>query len=916
MPVTGLATVLLATAILLVIVSAVQPLAKRLELSETVLLAIVGIIMGGAADIILHSSHIHMFDTAAEILLDFPINSEGFLLIFLPILVFQAGLAIDVRRLSHEIGTVLLLAIVAVVVSTATIGLALYPFSGMPFIVCLLIGSIVATTDPSAVAGIFREIGAATRLTRLVEGESLLNDAAAISIFSTLIAAIIAHKEVHLISSAISILVSFIGAVIAGFIFARLSLWMIVALGATSGRAAEITLTVALPYISYIVCDELIGFSGVVAAAAAGLTLSAYGPSTFRPQTWRFLNEVWQQIVFWAGSLLFVLASMLVPRLLIGMTKWDCVLILIATIAGLVARGVVVFGMLPILAATKLSPPVPTPFKATMVWGGLRGAITLALALAVTENELVSTPISHFVGIVATGFVLITLLVNGTTLRAVVVYFRLNELTPIDQAVRHQILGIGLGKIKDKTRRVANEFGFSNQITGYVIEELDRRIEEEQEANTFDTALGDRQRIVLALITIAAQERSILLDLFRMQGLPRRVMETLVRSAEATIDGAWQEGRYGYVKAMHKRLHPPVRFRVAQYIHRKLHIDRPLMYCMMERFEILLVSRFVSISLTRFMKRRIEPTLGTRVAEIVSEVLDRQNRMLDDALETMRMHYQGYIEALEARFLKLVALRLESEEYDSLLAESLISDELHQELEKTTEKRFERHNRRLKFNLKSGIEGRVRDLPCLRGVPQAVLYDLSMSMSIYFVFPGEKIYNRGQKVRSVFFISSGLFETHIEDKTLLYGAGDVLGASEMLAKKRTEGVYRSLRFGYLLTMRADVFKRLIAEYPIVRHNLVQIDYARNRPEDCNETHIPLLGYTPPVLEDKTEAVKPRNVEQSDVKSTSNEKTPDDSKSAVENHKRTEGKDHNQPVKEEDAKQPPSEVKSKDLDPFQ
>lgn len=902
MPVTGLATVLLATAILLVIVSAVQPLAKRIELSETVLLAIVGIILGGLADLVLHSSHIFIFDTAAEVLLDFPLNSEGFLLIFLPILVFQAGLAIDVRRLAHEMGTVLLLAIVAVVLSTATIGLALYPFSGMPLIVCLLVGSIVATTDPSAVAGIFREIGAATRLTRLVEGESLLNDAAAISIFSTLIAAIIAHKEVHFLGSAASILISFAGAVVVGYIFARLSLWMIVALGSSSGRAAEITLTVALPYISYIVCDEIIGFSGVVAAAAAGLTLSAYGPSTFRPQTWRFLNEIWQQIVFWAGSLLFVLASMLVPRLLIGMTRWDCVLILIATIAGLIARAIVVFGMLPILAATKISPPIPTPFKATMVWGGLRGAITLALALAVTENELVSTPISHFVGIIATGFVLITLLVNGTTLRAVVVYFRLNELTPIDQAVRHQIIGIGLGKVRDKTRRTANEFGFNNQTTGYVIEDLDRRIEEEQEANTFDTALGNRQQITLALITIAAQERSILLDLFRMQGLPRRVMETLLRSAEAAIDGAWQDGRYGYVKAMHRRLHPPLSFRISQRIHRTFHIDRPLMYAMMERFEILLVSRFVSISLTRFLKRRIEPTLGPRVAEIVSEVLDRQNRMLDDALETMRMHYQGYIEALEARFLKMVSLRLESEEYDGLLTESLISDELHQELEKAIERRFARYNRRLKFNLKSGIEQRVQELPCLRGIPQAVLYDISLSMSIFFVFPGEKIYSRGERIRNVFFISNGLFETHIEDKSYTYGTGDVLGANELIAgKRRTASIYRSLRFGYLLTMPVDVFKRLISEYPIVRHNLIQIDYARNRPEEGEQKKcLPLLGYTPPAIEGhlansinaissdkKDKSTKDDASEEAKVDETSNvseEKSQEDKSSATEETK--------------------------------
>lgn len=280
-------------------------------------------------------------------------------------------------------------------------------------------------------AGIFREIGAASRLTRLVEGEALLNDAAAIAIFSILLASVTSHRHIELGETVIDFLASFGGAIVVGVAVGRLTLLMIAGLGGSV--AAEITLTLALPYVVYIICDEFLGFSGVVATAASGLTLSVYGPSTFRPQVWRFLNELWVQLVFWAGSLVFVLASMLVPRLLIGMTRWDCVLILIATVAGLLARGAVVFGLLPILAAAKLSPPVPAPFKTTMVWGGLRGAITLALALAVTENQRVSTSTAHFIGIIATGFVLITLLVNGTTLRYLVVFLKLDQLPAIDQ---------------------------------------------------------------------------------------------------------------------------------------------------------------------------------------------------------------------------------------------------------------------------------------------------------------------------------------------------------------------------------------------------------------------------------------------------------------------------------------------------
>ncbi|WP_428375545.1 cation:proton antiporter [Lichenicoccus sp.] len=838
MVVTGLAAILLAIAVLLVIVSAVQPLAARLHLPETVLLALVGILIGGAADLLLRTSLTNVFDGAARTVLNFPVNSQAFLLIFLPILVFQGALAIDVRRLSHEIGTVLLLAVLAVVVSTATIGLALFPFAGMPLAVCLLLGAIVATTDPSAVVGIFRSIGAATRLTRLVEGEALLNDAAAISIFSILLGAITAHHPVHAGAACYEFACAFIGGMGVGALLGRLTLLMISALGGTP--AGEVTLTIALPYIAYILCDDALGLSGVVATAAAGLTFSLYGPSTLRPSTWRFLGELWEQLVFWAGSLVFVLASMLIPRLLVGLTRWDCVLIAIALAAGLFARFAVVFGMLPLLAATRLSPPVPLPFKVTMVWGGLRGAITLALALAVTENPDVPVPIAHFIGILATGFVLTTLLVNGTTLRWMVVYFGLHRLSAIDEALRHQILGIGLREVRDRARRLAGDFGFSGDATRPVLEALDRRVEEEREANTFDVALGDRQRVTLALITIANQERSILLDLFRIRGLSRGVMETLLRGADAMVDGARLEGRFGYVRAIRRQLRPSWRFKLAQWVHRTLGFDQPLMYAMMERFERLLIQHLVSLALTRFMRRRIEPTLGMRVADIVSEVLERRQKLLQDAIETMRLHYLGYSEALESRMLRQVAIRLEGEEYDILLGESLISEELHRELGRDAEQRRKRLDRRLKFNLKSGIEARIKSVPALRGVPDAVVHDVAMMLSIRFVAPGEVLYRRGARVGMVYFISAGVLESHVAEHDIRYVEGDVIGAEELLAGRRLPATVRGLRFGHLLAIRAREFERLVDEHPVIRRNIERL--ARLR---AGEPEAPTLLLAPP-----------------------------------------------------------------------
>ncbi len=803
----GLPGVLLAIAFLLVLVSVAQPVARRMALPETVILAVVGVVIGGGADLVLRAPGPHLFDRAAHVIVDLPIGSGTILLVFLPMLVFAGALAIDVRRLAHDAASVLALAIVAVVASTATIGLALMPFAHMNLMVCLLLGAIVANTDPSAVTGIFRDIGAASRLTRLVEGEALLNDAAAISIFSILLAGVVQHRAVSLPHAAELFAVSFVGALAVGVLLGRLTLLLITVAGETV--AGEVSLTLALPFIAYILCEQGLHLSGVVAVAAAGLTLSALGPSTMRPQTWRFLTELWEQLAFWAGSLVFVLASMLVARLMLGTTGRDVLLVGVTVIAGLVARGAVLFGLLPLLSLARLSRPVPMPYRVTMLWGGLRGAITLALVLAVTENPAVSGDTAHFIAVVATGFVLVTLLVNGTTLRMLVVRLGLDRLSPRDEVLKQQVLAIGLAEIRDRTRAMAGELGFSEGTVRHVVGSIEHRVESEQEANDFETAISDRDRIALALVTLAARERAMLIELFRFRGPSRGVVERLLRMADAMIDGARYDGRLGFLRAARRRLQPNLTFRVALWLHHWLRLDAPLVSEMTARYEMLLISHLLALRLSQFMQQRIEPMLGVRVAEIVSDVLDRRRKLLGDALHAMRLHHGGYAEALESRVLRLIALRIETEEYDGLLLESLIGEELHHDLVTGVEGRRRRLRRRLRFSLASGVDARLRSFPLFENVADATLHDLGMMVSVRFAIPGETVLRRGRRPGLVYFVSSGT----LEQGGLTFGAGQLAGGHEMLAGARLAQPVRCTTFSHLLALRASDFRRLVEEHP-------------------------------------------------------------------------------------------------------
>src|SRR5207248_10165444 len=110
-------------------------------------------------------------------IVELPISASVFLVVFLPLLLFHAALTIDLREIAQDAALILTLAVLAVFAAAATIGFAL-SFFGVPLILAMLLGAIVATTDPAAVIAIFRDLGAPPRLTRLLEGESLLNDAA------------------------------------------------------------------------------------------------------------------------------------------------------------------------------------------------------------------------------------------------------------------------------------------------------------------------------------------------------------------------------------------------------------------------------------------------------------------------------------------------------------------------------------------------------------------------------------------------------------------------------------------------------------------------------------------------------------------------------------------------------------------
>ena len=189
--------ILFTVAGLLIVVGLLQPLAVRLNLSRIVLLALVGVLIGVAAGFLLEHAADRRFQRDRRADPRFPDLLER-LPVHLPADPPVPGGADDRRPAPHRgRGADPGLAVIAVLATTFTVGFALWPFAGVPLVACLLLASIIATTDPSAVVAIFRDLGAPARLA-LVEGESLLNDATAIAaIFTVLLDILLTDREVR-----------------------------------------------------------------------------------------------------------------------------------------------------------------------------------------------------------------------------------------------------------------------------------------------------------------------------------------------------------------------------------------------------------------------------------------------------------------------------------------------------------------------------------------------------------------------------------------------------------------------------------------------------------------------------------------------------------------------------------------------
>lgn len=800
---------------LFLVIGAAEPFAARVRLPYSVILAVLGILIGIGATFFLRTELTDALNPVAEAILGLPIRSNVFLYVFLPTLLFQATLGMNLRRMLDDWVPILVLAVVAVVVATVSVGYALSWASALPLAACLLIGSIVSTTDPSAVVSIFRSISAPRRLARIIEGESLLNDAAAIALFGLFMGFVMLGQPDPDLSDALArfpVLIA--GGALSGWLAARIAVWVMALF--SRHELAQTSISVALPYLAYIVAEQNVGASGVIAVVAAGLTLNLTAPGRLPPQSWANLRELWDVLAHWAGALIFILAALLIPRLLEEVRLEDFVLVGVVVLAAITARSVILFGLIPLLTALKLSPPVERPYRVAILWGGLRGAVTLALALAVTESVRVPSDIQRVVGILATGFTLFTLLVQGTTLRWIVARLGLDRLSPIDEALSRQVVAVALQTVREDVARITENYDLNRETVRSEAKRFGERLDIAVKMAEENADILDRDRIALGLIALAGHERDTILARVRERTISARMAELVLSDADRLIEGARTQGRSGYQRAARRSVAYGRSFQAAVLFHGRFGLSGPLARMTADRFELLLSQRLILRDLGAFIDGRIRRIHGRRVAELLHELLSRRIEAVETALEGLRLQYPGYAEELERRFIRRTALRMEEREYVAMREDGLIGAEVYTALIQELATRRVAAEERPRLDVAVQRDAFVRQFPLFSDFDEGVMKRLRRSLTTRYVDAGEVVLRKESIAKSVFFIASGAVELESAGQTWRLGRGEMFGQMAILTSKARRADVRAIAPTTLLVLDEDRFRRLLERSQALR----------------------------------------------------------------------------------------------------
>jgi len=806
---------------LLLLAVAILALTKKTRLPFTVALVLVGMGLSALAE---------YHPVALGILHELDLSPDIILYVFLPTLIFESTLNLDTRQLRHNLGAILTLAVPGLLISTGLIGLIVWLATPIPLPAALLLGSILSATDPVAVVALFRQLGAPERLTVLVEGESLFNDATSIVVARILIGVVAAgtvSSEV-LSGGLLDFFVLFFGGVLAGVVFG-----MVVALILgliESDPFIEITLTTVLAYLSFLLAEEVLHVSGVMATVGAGLTLGGWGRVKISPSVRIYLEHFWEQMAFIANALIFLMVGLKVE---LNAVLGSLDLMAWVIVAMLVARAAIIYGLMPLVGRIPGAKPVSLAYQTVMFWGGLRGAIAIAIVLSLPDFPYADT----FVALVM-GAVLFSLLAEGLTIEFLVRSLKLDRLPLID---RLALLEKDLSAQQHALHRIPQL-----QAGGLFSAPIARRLKHQCEKAMAEAKhhinrlrheeMGERQETALLYLRTLSEEKLFYDGMYAKGHLSEGAYRELVLVLILQIDAIRFHGEFEHIHS----------HRIRRMVERGLYhvLDRiPLLAPIGERLRM---ARLI---------RNYEEVWGHyqssgRVLDYLGE-LSQLESIPPGVMADVRGHYQHwhelartqidqvseqfpeFVTSMQERLGKRVQLLAESEAIHEQEERGLLPHGLCESLLVGIEHQLNLLRGQTTAKLRINAEELLRKVPLFHDLPEAIFTRLVERLQPHTLDSNESIIQQGELGDSLYLIARGVVRVSREEQgelrdlgTLI--AGDFFGEMALMHHESRNASVRTITPCQLYELRQRELEEVMQECPELRQRLEEVDAKRQQ----------------------------------------------------------------------------------------
>jgi CPA1 family monovalent cation:H+ antiporter len=404
---------------------------------------------------------------------------------------------------------------------------------------------------------------------------------------------------------------------------------------------------------------------------------------------------------------------------------------------------------------------------------------------------------------------------------------KLSDASPAEAALRDRVIDLSLSSIREEIESVGREHQIAPEIVAGVAAACTGH--SPAEIAEENAQLPEALRLRAAVAVLADREQEFCLEYFEGRTVSRRVAAGLLAHTARLRDGARANGVAGYQRAAARLRRFGPMFRLALFLHRRIGIAGPLARQIGDRFEVQLAARFVLRNLDAFNRRQLTRVFGAGPSAEMGRQIELRATEIDRAIAALQLQYPGYVRRLETQFLARTEARLEGERYRRLRADSIISQDVFESLQRRLRQRRRAIEERAVLDLGLDRDQLLTRVPMFAALDARSRRAVARLLRPRLAVPDEIIVRLGERGDAMYFISSGAVEVRIAPKPVRLGTGDFFGEMALLVADRRNADVVSLGYCQLLSLAARDLDRLTAAEPALRERIEAVARTRVAP---------------------------------------------------------------------------------------